>query len=357
MYMYMYMLRLRSAASSSETEKNMSGRDLARGTRRWAARGSDDSSSLTPHMLWPNSHGTLMRDPSKEAHQEALAEGKTDRGESGTFTAHGDYKFGRGLRDGVLSPSMTGPMDKRRGRSASPSRGSRPWSHSPRYVDPDRPVYHRPWIPDEHYGYAEELEPPYQQYHYAMPWPHRPYYASATPATGVSAAASARGGAEIEVLIGWPRWMPEGASAVYMTVECDDGSFVTSERMHAGSSPSRAGRDGLGGALVVPCHHATRVTLHVMAEYGGGRYGQPHLRGVSLGGTTVSLPEPPLHPYRGRPPTRRMELLAPLDITVRSRPARPSKAGVGRMHLRPTSRCGSVALWLWSPSRSLALSS
>jgi len=104
--------------------------------------------------------------------------------------------------------------------------------------------------------------------------------------------------------------MPPGASAVYVTVECDNGACATSERMHSTHSPQWTADDVLGGALVLPCADATCVTLHVMAEYGGDHYRYATQRVASVGGTTVALPE------RAGRARRHLELMAPLDISV-----------------------------------------
>ena len=260
----------------------------------WCTRSEEP---LPLYSAWPSRDGTMERNFSSVE----FARGRTDRGDSGLFKEgvyQGHYSRGDGLREGNLSPNFfTGPMESHRAarlRSTSARQNRHPSPRrAQRYIDPD--TLH---------GHYQDI----------------PMYAAAAPQPRVETAAprmepvaAVVAPSELEILIGWPQWMPEGASAVYVTAETDAGEFTQSERMHASQPPSTHGRDGLGGALLLPGTNASSVTLHVMAEYGGGRFGPPSHRGISVGGTTIKLPESTV---AARPSRRLLELLAPLDISV-----------------------------------------
>ena len=263
----------------------------------WYARSEEP---LPLYSAWPSRDGTMERNFSSVE----LARGRTDRGESGLFKEgvyQGHYSRGDGLREGSLSPNFfTGPMESHRAarlRSTSARQNRHPSPRrAQRYIDPDTLHGHYQDIP----MYAAEAPQP-------------------RAAPRMAPVAAVKAPSELEILIGWPQWMPEGASAVYVTAETDAGEFTQSERMHASQPPSTHGRDGLGGALLLPGTNASSVTLHVMAEYGGGRFGPPSHRGISVGGTTIKLPESTVAQGAGvgaRPSRRILELLAPLDISV-----------------------------------------
>ena len=110
---------------------------------------------------------------------------------------------------------------------------------------------------------------------------------------------------ELEVLVGYPRWVPTTASAVFLVAESDDGAYDVSDRMHVRKGVGWSGGDNnLGGALVLVCKAARRVTLHVIAE---DRHGGPHR---SLGSTRIPLPSAPMAKRW------RLRLNGPLDMPV-----------------------------------------
>jgi hypothetical protein len=115
---------------------------------------------------------------------------------------------------------------------------------------------------------------------------------------------------ELEVLVGLPQWKPQ-ESKVFVTVDADDGTCAASEELdchgHHRDAAVSDWHEGLGGALILSCTAATRVTLHVMAS-------SPHSPAHSLGGTTIMLPEPSRSGEEE--PRRRLQLVAPLDITI-----------------------------------------
>jgi len=113
-------------------------------------------------------------------------------------------------------------------------------------------------------------------------------------------------GGEVEVIIGWPQWMPEGATAVFVTVETEDGAHDSTERLHSRDGQRSWSEDEQAAVLVLPYRDAASITLHVMAEV------HPYEPPRSIGGTTVMLPEAPA----GARERRRLQLVAPLDVTV-----------------------------------------
>uniref|UniRef100_A0A7S2GQ10 Uncharacterized protein n=1 Tax=Haptolina brevifila TaxID=156173 RepID=A0A7S2GQ10_9EUKA len=118
---------------------------------------------------------------------------------------------------------------------------------------------------------------------------------------------------DLEILIGWPQWMPEGATAIFVTAESDDGAVDTTEHMHSRNGQRlhtpdlrHMAEDDIAATLVLPYREGSSVTLHVMAE------SHPYEPPRSIGGTTVMLPDAP----KGACDRRRLQLLAPLDINV-----------------------------------------
>ena len=189
---------------------------------------------------------------------------RVDKGDSTTFSRYGDYKYGRTIGDG-------------RELQASPGRRDVPPAFS-RFMRMPRthvPIGGKGGFRVSAYGDrpVQDLEPDAQP-------------------------------GEIEILCGFPRFLPPGVASVYLAAQSDDGAQDTSDRMHVRKGVGWSGSDGhLGGALVLQCNAARRVSLHLMAE----SHGQPPR---SMGSFNIALPAV----TRAR--RRRLRLTAPLDMPV-----------------------------------------
>ena len=196
-----------------------------------------------------------------------------DHGDSAVRSRFGDYRWGRtvgGDRD--LQPSPTGyagndPLRTRYLQS--------PRTHM--VIGPKGP--RNPW--------KDTLRK------HAAP-PPAPSPNGATPMAG-----------ELEIMVGFPRWLPQGVTAVFLAAETDDGAYDASDRMHVQRGVAWSGTEGqLGGALVLTCRATSSVTLHIMGETGSAG------KARSLGSTTVGMPG------GGRHKRWRLKLHAPLDLPV-----------------------------------------
>ena len=191
------------------------------------------------------------------------------RGDSTVFTRYGDHKFGRSLleRNGDLMPTEGNDLRPRHRYLKSPMH------------------YQAIGRAQRQYSYRDIPPPP--------PDPHQ--------------------AGELEVLLGYPKWLPPGVESVFVTAETDDGAYDRSERLHLRGGVAWSGPEGrFGGALVLTCTRATRVTLHLLAEYAGDH---PDMPPRSIGGTTIALPTGQ-HDRTPAPQRRVTTLTAPLEMAV-----------------------------------------
>ena len=278
----------------------------------------DKASTPHTHNSWPNRDGTL--EPKKAGGQSP----------SRTFAKYGDFKQGRGLQE--LQVCNTGPMSsptRRLGRASSfgSSSARRPRSvHVGHYYEDydDIPIPPRSRSPRPYHPPPPTPASPAMAWRnqYGAPSAWRPASTLAAPRSRVGMVtrvpARLEGGTnpgELEVLVGWPQWMPGGASTVFVTAECDDGAIAASEHLHSDDhlrSRAAGWRDGLGGAFVLTVRDARSVTLHVMAEDAA----RPWLAPRSLGGTTIMLPEPDWTPARTRIELVTLSLIPTRPATV-----------------------------------------
>ena len=204
-----------------------------------------------------------------------------DHGDSTTRVAYGDHNFGRTVKSGEISPSAS-TMER-----ARPQYMRSPHNYMLITSGPEEPVW-KHGAPK--YGARGVKSEPYKY----MPPPRKllpPKLAG-----------------EMEVLVGFPRYLPPGIASVYLSAESDDGAYDASDRMHVRRGVGWSGSEGsLGGALVLTCHSASKVTLHVMAESKTA----PSEPARTLGGTTIALPT-----EGGGGTKQRLFLVAPLEITV-----------------------------------------
>jgi hypothetical protein len=213
---------------------------------------------------------------------------KPNYGDSTTLNKYGDHKWGRAVGENGDRDLMPAVPNR---RAASPSRRR---SKGPTaYLDVTRAA-HDPYAA---YGYALEREPTSER--------------GGSGGGGGGGGGGAPQAGELEVLLGYPKWLPPGVESVHVTAETDDGACDRSERMHMRHGVAWSGPEGrFGGALVLTCDRATKVTLHVMAQYAGDHSDAPPR---SLGGTTLALPSS----RRGSVAQRRTtKLTAPLEMAV-----------------------------------------
>ena len=234
-----------------------------------AERSWGKATSPEVYKKYPCRDGVFEKSPEKNV--------GCDHGDSRTRARYGDYNWGRqvgGDRD--LQPAalgFSGPDAVRARYLRSPKAhtliGSKgparsPWKDSLRDYDDD--------------GLAPPTKP----------------LVGARPMAG-----------DLEVLVGYPKWLPKGVRSVFVAAETDDGAYDASDRMHMQKGVAWSGTEGhLGGALALLCRATRSVTLHIMGE--GLRGGAPH----SLGATTIGVPG------GSRQKRWRLKLHAPLDIPI-----------------------------------------
>ena len=198
-----------------------------------------------------------------------------DHGDSAICTKYGNYRMGRSVGNGRdLQPSMPGSDREPRSPRSRYARSQRS-----AYMHIDRSI---PSFYDDSYDRAERAWAP-------------------PPSRMVDDAAQA---GELEILVGYPKWLPPGVESVFLAADADDGTSDTSDRMHLRRGVGWSGSEGsFGGALLLACQAARRVSLHVMAEF----LGEPPR---AIGSTSITLPA------WSTSRRHRIKLRAPLDIPI-----------------------------------------
>ena len=260
--------------------------------RMLSARTQSSSAHNHPMPIWcTSSHRALPNHTAGCCSQRSPdAYRQPNYGDSNTYNKYGDHKWGRATSEHGERDLMPAAPSSR--RSASPRRvGKGPKAYM------DLPHHARDPFANRYDRYDRAVPAGQQQ-----PPP---------PLTG-----------ELEVLIGYPKWLPPGVESVFVTAETDDGTYDRSERMHLRRGVAWSGPEGrFGGALLLICSCASKVTLHVMAHYANEH---PDTPPRSIGGTTLALPSArsssssPSSSFASAASSQRRttKLTAPLDIAV-----------------------------------------